>query len=352
MHDFLQLIYTWYVKNQRELPWRETRDPYKIWVSEIILQQTRVSQGISYYQNFIETFPDIFQLAYAGEDEVLKLWQGLGYYTRARNMHATAKLICSEYNGRFPDNYSGILALKGIGPYTAAIIASIAFNLPFPALDGNIFRLLARYFGIRESPAAQKGKNVFYQVAREIMPGENPGFHNQAMMEFGALQCVPKSPACSSCPLVRSCYAYNHHCVEKFPVRIPKPKSKSRYFYYYYIESGNNTWLEKRTGNDIWKNLYQFPLLESETELTDTEVAALKPGFLGDCPVNIKFISPVHKHVLSHQVIYARLIQMEASAGFQPDSRFIRVEERNLLSFAVPRLIEKLTRGTKIFENL
>jgi A/G-specific adenine glycosylase len=349
MHQFLLHVYNWYKKNCRNLPWRETTDPYKIWISEIILQQTRVKQGTIYYQKFVEQFPDIRCLAEAKEDEVLKLWQGLGYYTRARNLHATAKYISNRYNGKFPGTYSEILELKGVGPYTAAIIASIAFGESCPALDGNVYRLLARYFGIQSSPSREKGKKEFLTIAREIMPERNPGFHNQALMEFGALQCIPKSPDCQICPLRSSCYAGIHKKAGELPVKTPKPKQRMRYFYYYLIESCSRTWLEKRTGNDIWKNLYQLPLLETDAELTEPEIAAQKPGFLKNCKTNVKSISAAHKHILSHQVIYARLIHLEVNKKCRLNDRFTQIETSDIHSFAIPRLIENLLKTTGVF---
>jgi A/G-specific adenine glycosylase len=348
MDDFLHKIYKWYTKNQRHLPWRETTDPYKIWLSEIILQQTRVEQGTSYYLNFIDRFSTINDLANANEDEVLKLWQGLGYYSRARNLHATAKNIYQNYNGNFPENYHEIIALKGIGPYTAAAIASIAFGLPFPALDGNIYRVLARYFGIFESPASGKGKKVFLKIAEEIIPNENPGFHNQALMEFGALQCVPKSPNCSVCPVKTACFAFQKKQVEILPIKMVKLKQRTRYFYYYFIDSGENTWLEKRTGDDIWKNLYQFPMVETEKELSEEEILIINPSFFNGFQYNIKYISGKHKHILSHQVIIARLIHIEVDIDYKLAGGPIPVSKEDVSKFAVPRLIELLMEKNRI----
>lgn len=342
MDDFLQYIYKWYDKNSRLLPWRKTTDPYKIWISEIILQQTRVNQGISYYLRFIERFPDVKDLAMAGEDEVLKLWQGLGYYSRARNLHTAAKQIEKKYGGKFPERYPEILALKGIGPYTAAAIASIAFGLPYPALDGNIYRVLARYFGISTPPDTGKGKKEFLKVATEIMPADNPGFHNQALMEFGALQCTPQSPDCPNCPLVSACYAANHKKVAQLPAKTKKTKQRNRYFYYYYIENENYTWLEKRSGNDIWKNLYQLPLVETEKSLSEENIAGLKPPFLNGCGLNVKAVSASRKHILSHQIIYARIIHLETDADCRLKGDYIKIPKKDITNFAVPRLIEKL----------
>ncbi|HDR50828.1 MAG TPA: A/G-specific adenine glycosylase, partial [Mariniphaga anaerophila] len=306
MADFIQNIYKWYNQNLRNLPWRKTNDPYKIWISEIILQQTRVAQGIKYYLAFIERFPTVNDLASASENDVLKLWQGLGYYSRARNLHAAARQIVQNHNGVFPTDYDEIINLKGIGPYTAAAVASIAFNLPYPALDGNIYRVLARYFGISTPVNTEKGKKEFLETAQELMPESNPGFHNQALMEFGALQCIPKNPDCLRCPIMESCYAAKQNKVNRFPVKNSKPKQRIRYFYYYFLDAGKETWLEKRTGNDIWKNLYQFPLAESRTKLTEKEILVRTPLANSLCPVQVKSISPYHKHILSHQIIYAR----------------------------------------------
>jgi A/G-specific adenine glycosylase len=251
MEYFLQNIYKWYNINKRDLPWRNTSDPYKIWLSEIILQQTRVEQGKKYYLNFVEKYPDVHKLAQANEDEVLKLWQGLGYYSRARNLHVTAKYVSRKLNGKFPNDFAELQQLKGIGNYTAAAIASIAFNLPHAALDGNIYRVLSRYFGIATPINSVAGKQDFTQLANEILNKTNPGMHNQALMEFGALQCTPKSPNCFACPINETCYALIKKHVEKLPVKNKNVKQTTRFFYYYYIDDGKYTFLEKRTKADI-----------------------------------------------------------------------------------------------------
>ncbi|SHE76991.1 A/G-specific DNA-adenine glycosylase [Mariniphaga anaerophila] len=347
MNDFIESIYIWYTKNCRQLPWRETNDPYKIWISEIILQQTRVDQGMSYYHKFIKRFPTVSDLANANEDEILKLWQGLGYYSRARNMHETAKTIIKNYGGVFPNNYQNIIKLKGVGPYTAAAIASIAFGLPYPAIDGNIYRVLARYFGISNATDSTKGKNVFASVAKELIPDKNPGFHNQALMEFGALQCVPKSPNCAACPVVASCFAAENKKVAELPVKTKKTKQRERFFYYYLMEKGDDTWLEKRTENDIWKNLYQFPLIEKSKQLPEEELIHLEPDFLNGQPFKIKSISATQKHILSHQVIYARLIHIELDKSYQRNDRFVQISTKDIHTFAVPRLVENLIKQTE-----
>jgi len=348
MNHFTTQIHHWYTKNKRDLPWRKTNDPYKIWISEIILQQTRVDQGINYYYRFTERFPTIGKLAQANEDEVLKAWQGLGYYSRARNLHFTARYIQKEMNGKFPQEYDIILKLKGIGPYTAAAVASFAFDLSHPVVDGNVYRLLSRYFGIDTPVDSTKGKKEFYKLASEIMPAKNPGLHNQAMMEFGALQCAPR-PVCLKCPLVNSCFAFHHKIVDKLPVKEKKTKQRNRYFYYYLLEHDDNIYLEKRSGNDIWKNLYQFPLLETSEELKEQEILELKNiPFPESCQKNLKTITPVKKHILSHQVIFARLIHLEIEIKCNLSNNYIKIKKTNLDDYAVPRLMEILMHETKI----
>ena len=341
MDNFTNKIYLWYNDNKRELPWRKTDDPYKIWISEIILQQTRVSQGIDYYLNFIDAFPNVKSLAEANEDEVLKLWQGLGYYSRARNLHSASKEIMEKHNGIFPHEYSDILNLKGIGNYTAAAIASIAFGLPYPVVDGNIYRLFSRYYGIETPIDTNVGYKEFRAHAQKLMPNKNPGFHNQALMEFGALCCVPKSPGCVQCPLSESCFAFNNNIVDRLPVKAKKVKQTTRYFYYYLLVDGNSIYLEKRTQNDIWKNLYQLPLLETSTELTDQQIINTEVPFITNGLVNLKSISSKKKHVLSHQVIYARLIETEIENNTIIRSNLIQVNKKDIYKFAVPRLVEQ-----------
>ena len=348
MDSFTHEIYRWYLANKRDLPWRETTDPYKIWISEIILQQTRVAQGTNYYNRFIEEFPSVFDLANASEDAVLKLWQGLGYYTRARNIHSTAKIIVNKYNGVFPTDFETILSLKGIGNYTAAAIASIAFDLPHAAVDGNIYRVLSRYFGISAPIDSEKGKTEIQKIASGLIPSENAGFHNQAFMEFGALQCVPKSPECNSCPLISSCFAGNNNLTDEFPVKSKKIKQTNRYFYFYYIESGNSVLLEKRKGNDIWRNLHQFPLIEMKNELTDLEILKLKITFLADKKINIKSISSAKKHILTHQTLYARVIHIETDLNGFNNPDFIRVNKEDICKFAVPKLLDQIFKEYKL----
>jgi len=340
MEHFRRALYKWYSVNKRELPWRTSKNPYLIWISEIILQQTRVQQGMAYFQKFATTFPTVHDLADASEDEVLKLWQGLGYYSRARNLHKTAKIIVNHYNGVFPADYSAILALKGIGPYTAAAIASIAFSQPYPAIDGNVYRVLARYFGLEVPTDSSAGKKQFLALAEELIDRRDPGMHNQAMMEFGALQCVPKSPDCPHCPLVAYCFAAQHQKIEDLPVKTKSLQQRERYFNYYLLEHGDTLLLEKRTQNDIWKNLYQFPLVETPAQQSNEAILNTGIPFIKGQDYNIRWISNEKKHVLSHQIIRAKLIRAEISANTPIRKPMFKVNKKDISKFAVPRLLE------------
>ena len=267
MMSFSNVLINWYLQNKRDLPWRNTTNPYPIWLSEIMLQQTRVAQGMPYFLSFTTAFPTVFDLAAASEEQVLKLWQGLGYYSRARNLHKTAQYIATELNGIFPDNYNDLLKLKGIGDYTAAAIASFAYNEVVPVVDGNVFRVLSRYFDIETDIAPASAKKEFAALAFELMPKDNPAIFNQAIMEFGALQCVPKSPNCSICVFNESCAALQKNKVGQLPVKSKKLKVRNRYFNYIVASDENeNTIIQKRTSKGIWHNLYEFPLLETEKE--------------------------------------------------------------------------------------
>lgn len=267
MMIFSNLLTKWYLQNKRDLPWRNTTNPYPIWLSEIMLQQTRVAQGMPYFLSFTTAFPTVFDLAKASEEQVLKLWQGLGYYSRARNLHKTAQYIASELNGEFPGNYKDLLKLKGVGEYTAAAIASFSYNEVVPVVDGNVFRVLSRYFDIETDIAQASAKKEFAALAFELIPKDNPAIFNQAIMEFGALQCVPKSPNCSICIFNESCAALQKKKVDHLPVKSKKLKVKNRYFNYFVASDENqNTIIQKRTAKGIWHNLYEFPLLETDKE--------------------------------------------------------------------------------------
>ena len=263
---FSKILIQWYLQKKRDLPWRNDTNPYTIWLSEIMLQQTRVAQGLPFFIRFTNAFPTVFDLAMANEDEVLKLWQGLGYYSRARNLHKTAKQIAFEFNGEFPKNYTELLKLKGIGEYTAAAIASFAYNENVPVVDGNVFRVLSRYFDVETDIASASAKKEFTQLAKELLPDGKANLFNQAIMEFGALQCVPKNPDCQNCIFNDSCLALLNKKVAQLPVKSKKLKVRHRFFnYLVFSDSNNNTLIQRRTQKGIWQNLYEFPLLETET---------------------------------------------------------------------------------------
>lgn len=270
---FSRKLIDWYLQHQRDLPWRQTKDPYKIWLSEIILQQTRVAQGLPYYQDFVRLFPSVFDLAKANEEQVLKTWQGLGYYSRARNLHHTAKHITESLDGAFPDNYTDLLKLKGVGSYTAAAIASFAYEEPVAVLDGNVYRVLSRYFGIETDISSHAAKKEFQSLANQLIDPDRPSLFNQAIMEFGAIHCTPKKPDCTNCIYNESCVALQNHQVNKLPIKLKKTKITDRHLHYLvFLDVENNTIIEKRTGKGIWKNLYDFPLLELDNEAEETEV--------------------------------------------------------------------------------
>ena len=287
MAAFADTLISWYEDHKRNLPWRGETDPYKIWVSEIILQQTRVQQGWDYYLRFIDNFPNVKALAAADEERVLKVWQGLGYYSRARNMHAAAREIMSEHDGNFPKTYDKILSLKGIGKYTAAAVASIAFHQPYPAVDGNVIRIVSRIFGVCEDVTQPAVVKRITKICETQINSKQPGVFNQAAMDFGALQCVPRSPKCDECPFQSDCYAYNNNLVDILPIKRKKSELKHRYFHYTVYLSDNQTIIEKRTSSDIWRNMYQFPLTEN-----DSEKSTRKAVFST-------------RETLSHQIIHA-----------------------------------------------
>lgn len=337
------VLIAWYNENKRDLPWRDITDPYKIWISEIILQQTRVNQGLDYYLRFINRFPDVKSMALASEDEVLKLWQGLGYYSRARNLHKAAKQIRSEFNGIFPKEYSQILSLSGIGEYTAAAIASFAYNLPHAVVDGNVYRFLSRYFAIETPIDGNTGKKEFAELAQHLLPTENISDYNQSIMEFGALQCVPVSPDCENCPLATSCRAFELNIVSQLPVKKQKTKVTNRFFNYLKIEFEGKIFIQKRTKNDIWKNLYEFPLIESESLLRVNELITnneFQSLFEGIENIEIGKITNPMKHVLSHRVIFAQFISIKISEINNNFKNLICISETEIGKFAVSRLIE------------
>ena len=311
--SFSKIITNWYSVNKRELPWRNTSNPYHIWLSEIMLQQTRVNQGLPYYLAFTSQFPDIFALAKAPEQEVLRLWQGLGYYSRARNLHATAKYIANELNGKFPDNYNNLLKLKGVGSYTAAAIASFSYNEKVAVLDGNVFRVLARYFGIETDIASPLGTKEFSILANELLPEKQSSIHNQAIMEFGALHCTPQNPLCNTCPLAENCVANTNNLQTVLPVKIKKLKVKNRFFHYIVFEFEGKQLFHERTSKDIWLGLNEYYLIENN-ELLDLDDLASGDTLLKSILIQnhrIKHVSEPYKHILTHQKIMAKFIVIE-----------------------------------------
>lgn len=300
----------WYKTAQRDLPWRQTKDPYRIWISEIILQQTRVSQGLPYYLKFIRRFPTVKRLAAAGEDEVLRLWQGLGYYTRARNLHLCAQTIANDLKGKFPSDYSGLLNLPGIGKYTAAAISSIAFNERMAVLDGNVFRVIARLYGINENIAETRNRKIFEEKANELVPVSAPGDFNQAMMELGAMVCLPGDPDCPICPLKKYCVAYSANLQNRLPVNRKKQILKIRIFNYYIIHYKNRIIMKKRSANDIWKGLYEFLLVENTGKAGLNVQTGITVKHLIKTGKSVKK-STIYKSVLSHQVIKAKFIHLQ-----------------------------------------
>lgn len=342
--EFARLLIEWYHEHKRDLPWRNTNDPYLIWISEIILQQTRVAQGYAYYQRFIERFPNLESLAAAEENEVLKYWQGLGYYSRARNLHQAAISV----NGVFPVRYEDILKLKGVGIYTAAAICSFAYNQPHAVVDGNVYRVLSRFFGVNEPIDSGKGKKIFASLAHDLLDKVQPALYNQAIMDFGALQCTPLSPDCTVCPFKNRCFAFNHNMVSSLPIKQNKTKTSERFFYYLLIRDNGDIYLNKRTENDIWKNLYELPLIESNTALAvddfirKQEFASI---FKENSVVNVRLLNKT-KHVLSHRIIYADFYELEAQ-DIKMDflSKYTRLNMADLELYPVSRLMHNF------FEN-
>ncbi|MGL2962406.1 A/G-specific adenine glycosylase [Flavobacterium sp. RSB2_4_14] len=302
---FSKTLIQWYLQNKRDLPWRNNTNPYTIWLSEIMLQQTRVAQGLPYFLRFTDAFPTVFDLANASEEEVLKLWQGLGYYSRARNLHKTAKQIAYELNGEFPKTYKDLLHLKGVGEYTAAAIASFSYNEDVPVVDGNVFRVLSRYFDIETDIASAGAKKEFSQLAHELLPKGKANEFNQAIMEFGALQCVPKNPDCQNCIFNDSCLALQKKKVAQLPVKSKKLKVRHRFFnYLVFSDEESDTLIHKRTQKGIWHNLYEFPLLETETNETEDDILVLiqNQKFIRNTIQTIQLYNPeIIVHKLSHQ---------------------------------------------------
>lgn len=344
MTQIQAILLNWFEINKRNLPWRDTPSPYQVWISEIILQQTRVSQGYDYYMRFTEKWPTITDLAQATEEEVLKMWQGLGYYSRARNLHRCAKQVVEQHNGEFPADFEALKKLQGIGDYTAAAIASIAFNLPCAVVDGNVYRVLSRLFDIDTPININEGQRLFAQLADTMLNRELPGLHNQAMMEFGALHCVPKNPDCLNCVLQVHCLSAAHGTVDERPVKLDKVKVTTRYFNYLVIKVNGGIYLHKRSGNDIWKNLYDFPLIESKEPLSVEQVVSSDEfrQIVGHEEFIIGKVSPTYTHKLTHRTIIAQFIEIKLSkemCDIQTKNIFL-AREKDVANYPIPRLID------------
>lgn len=328
------------------MPWKGEKDPYKIWLSEIILQQTRVGQGLEYYNRFVQTFPDVHKLAKAAESKVFKLWEGLGYYSRCRNLIETARYVSRELKGKFPDNYEAIRSLKGIGPYTAAAISSFAYNLPYAVVDGNVFRVLSRVFGINKPIDSVAGKKYFTALANELLDRKQPGIYNQAIMDFGAVVCKPAAPLCSACIFKKHCLAFLNSTVNELPVKEKKIQIKKRWFYYLVLEYKNKIAIRQRIAKDIWQGLYEFPLIEEEkeTDVKNILKQAAKKGWLSKSD-EIVSVPAIHKQQLSHQLITGQFIgicmRKKLATGF------LWAEKNKLNKYAFPQVINKFINSER-----
>lgn len=319
-NHFSDKLITWYKKHQRDLPWRKTTDPYKIWLSEIILQQTRVNQGLPYYNKFTEQYPTVFALAEAPEEDVLRLWQGLGYYSRARNLHACAKTIVENFNGKFPENFEDLLKLKGVGKYTAAAIASFSFKKAVPVVDGNVYRVFSRIFNLNHNIADPKNFKIYFELGKEIIPTVEPDMFNQGIMELGATICSPTNPACLACPVQENCAALTLGLQKELPVKIKKTKVRKRFFQYLVWKDGERLAMNKRSGKDIWTGLFDFDLWETDAPKSEEEIlekiSENTPG------ATLLEASKNYKHILSHQQLNAQFFLIDLPPDHSKQDRF------------------------------
>lgn len=339
---FAEKIIRWYTEHKRPLPWRETTDPYKIWLSEIILQQTRVAQGLPYYERFVSTYPTVLKLAAAPQQSVLRLWQGLGYYSRARNLHRCAQQIVETYNGVFPNNFNDLQKLPGVGPYTAAAIASIAFKESVAVVDGNVYRVLARVFGIETDTASTEGKKYFFEKANQLVPAKDPDLFNQAMMEFGALHCVPQNPKCDDCIFSNACVARKHELQNVLPIKSKKTKIRKRYFYYLDIRYKNKRLMKQRTVKDIWQGLYDFYLIEKKKSIKS---AALQPEEKNSVWDHLPAkLPPPIKHLLSHQQLFIHLIPIDLKS----EKEFLHIAKQLSLQVFSKKEVEQIPKPVVI----
>jgi A/G-specific adenine glycosylase len=337
--DFTRKLLEWnFFHNNRPMPWKGESDPYRIWLSEIILQQTRVEQGWSYYERFIRTFPDVHAIARAPQEDVYKLWEGLGYYTRCKNLIASAKIISEKLNGFFPTSYDEIIKLKGIGPYTAAAISSFAFNEKRAVVDGNVQRVLARYFGLSTPTDTPEGKKLFADLAQSLIDETSPGIYNQAIMDFGATICRPRNPLCTQCVQSDDCEAYNNNFVNDVPVKQKTLKIKSRWLYYFVIESDDAVYIRKRESKDIWQNLYEFVLLETDSEHEETALRFLDE-LLQHQSYSLISSSEIYSQQLTHQRISGRFLHIRLKKKLKLNGAYRLVKKININEYAFPKFI-------------
>jgi A/G-specific adenine glycosylase len=337
--NFSDELIQWYLKNKRELPWRNTTDAYVIWLSEIILQQTRVEQGMPYFYRFIEKYPDVRSFAAADESDILNLWQGLGYYSRGRNMLKTARQVVEQFGGKFPVDYERLTGLKGIGEYTAAAISSFAANEARAVVDGNVFRVLARYFGISDPINGTKGKKLFQDIANDLLNKEHPAQHNQAMMEFGAMLCKPKNPDCKICPVRPECYAFNNNATAVLPQKLKKTKIRERFLNYLLITDQDTILMNKRDEKDIWANMYDLPLIETTARLSSAEVITLpQVNELFGREVKIIDTFPIKKHILTHQHLHVQFIHIDCTP-IKLEQKWFYTNVNNLKKLPLPKII-------------
>ncbi len=346
MNNFSQDLLVWYNENKRNLPWRDTQDPYKIWLSEIILQQTRVEQGRAYYEKFLRTFSNVHEMAEATEKEILNLWQGLGYYSRARNLHKASRQVVNDYRGEFPDSFQELKKLKGVGPYTAAAIASFAFGERVPVVDGNVYRFLGRYLELDEPVNTPKAYKLFFEAARELMERVDPAQFNQAVMECGALICKPKNVQCMLCPVQESCGAFNAGRVDQYPVKPVKTKVQNRYLYYFIVEEESSVLLKLRNEKGIWQHLYEFPCIETTKPLSLVGLTdkAIDQDFIQSRKSVLTEIGEERLHKLSHRNLHARFFQVTQA---QPDRDSVFVPYDDLKEYPLSRLMDRFIEEEK-----
>jgi A/G-specific adenine glycosylase len=338
--DFTRKLLGWNKKqNVRLMPWKGEIDPYRIWLSEVILQQTRVKQGLNYYKKFVKAFPSIELLAKAPDQKVFKMWEGLGYYSRCKNLLSTARQIVNKFNGKFPSTYEELKKLKGIGSYTASAIASFAFNEPRAVVDGNVLRILSRYFGISTTLESAAGKKMYNDLAQALLDANNSAVYNQAIMDFGALICKPKNPLCHQCVQQKDCEAFKHDLVKLLPVKEKKLVKKKRWFYYLIVEVNEKIYIRKRTGKDIWQNLHEFVLLEAKGPVSSVHDPLFLQKMLGGAKVIIRNVSKVYKHELTHQSIQGQFITVVASKPIKTLHDYHLINKKKLKQFAFPQFI-------------